>query len=171
MPKVTTLVCDDCHSIQDIDPTVAERDSKTVLCDTCADVRRRRRAGEPVFAPTEGYSQSRPDINYDNAYPSMEEVSYSCEVESAVEVGFLGHTLTPEEALEAIDTIKGVSVEDFAPSWGAHPDINWEVRVYWREVPIDIAEDAVDEFLKPALGLIDDNGQAVDPPWLVPQIQ
>lgn len=171
MPKVTTLVCDGCHVIKDVDDTVTEYENGTILCGTCKEARSRREGGRPYFLQVEAYSHSREEITYGGPYPQLSEVHYACEWIDATCITFFGDQMTPEEALEAIDTIKGISVEDFRPSWGAHADINWEVKVYWHDVPIDVAEDAVDEFLKPALGLINEDGEAIDPPWVVPQTQ
>ena len=166
MPRVTTLECDGCGISEGLDETVMERGAADVIqCDTCFWGSVRKMNGQPFFVPTEGYTTARDEVSYGGPYPQLREKGYSCEVESQIKVDFFGHALTPEEALSVIDLVKGVDATGFRPSWD-HPDIDWAVRVTWRDVPLEIVEDAIDEFLKPALGLINDDGEAVTPSWM-----
>lgn len=160
MPEVITLVCDSC-ALEGAGRIYNDRGVQVaILCDTCESIVKLENDGRPYFRSTDSKSWTWEGPHYTGAYNHWREKEALAMWIDPETVMFLGEEMTPAQALSFLDDFDKTSMY-----MGKHRRLN--IGLFTVEVtanlgadafgqegaPFYVVEQAVEEWLKPALGI------------------
>lgn len=150
-----TLLCDKCGTGDD-NP---EKIKDNILCQDCQLQALLEADGKPFFRKVRDLETSWEGPSYGGQYTSWQEIEGRCSRTEPERVEFFGQTLSPAQAVELIENFETVQmylekhqdmhVGMFAVKVDARFNSGWTDE----GVPLHIMEEAVEYWLRPALGI------------------